>query len=72
MSAISDKFDRAFDDQNNLVASVITHLEKVEGKHVNNDILDDAISQVDSQGVLHSNTSAAPETSNETPVYGMW
>jgi hypothetical protein len=29
VSAISDKFERAFNDQNSLVASVITHLEKV-------------------------------------------
>jgi hypothetical protein len=71
LSAISDKFDRAFNDQNNLVASVITHLEKVEGKHISFDISDDHIPQVDSQGVLHQNTLAATGASSEVPMYIM-
>jgi hypothetical protein len=52
------------------VASVVTRLEKIEDKCVIN-ISDDGIPQVDSQGVLHSTTSAALETSPEAPVYGM-
>ena len=67
----STKFDSVFNDQNNLVASVITSLEKVEGKLVINDIHNDNIPQVDSQGVLHPTMSAAPGTSDESPVYGM-
>jgi hypothetical protein len=53
-----------------LVASVLTRLEKIDGKRVIN-IYNDSILQVDSQGVLHSTTSAALETSPEAPLYGM-
>jgi hypothetical protein len=70
LSAITDRFERAFNDQSSLVASVVTHLEKIEGKHVIN-ISNDGIPQVDSQGVLHSTTSAALEASPEAPRYGM-
>jgi hypothetical protein len=41
-----------------LVASVVTRLEEIEGKHIIN-ISNDGIPQVDSQGVLHATTSAA-------------
>jgi hypothetical protein len=34
LSTISDKFEHAFNDQNALFASVITRIEKVEGKHL--------------------------------------
>jgi hypothetical protein len=68
--AITNKFERAFNDQSSLVASVVTHLEKIEGKRVIN-IYNDGIPQVDSQGGLHSTTSAAPEASSEAPLYGM-
>jgi hypothetical protein len=54
-----------------MVASVITHLEKVKGKRVVNNIHDDHIPQVDSQGILHPNTSAALGASSEVPMYGM-
>jgi hypothetical protein len=70
LSAITDRFERAFNDQSSLVASVVNHLEKIEGKHVIN-ISNDGIPQVDSQGVLHSTTSAALEASPEAPRYGM-
>jgi hypothetical protein len=53
-----------------LVASVVTLLEKIEGKRVIN-ISNDGVPQVDSQGVLHSTTSAALEASPEAPLYGM-
>jgi hypothetical protein len=53
-----------------LVASVVTRLEKIEGKSIIN-ISNDGIPQVDSQGVLHSTTSAALEASPEAPLYGM-
>jgi hypothetical protein len=53
-----------------LVASVVIFLEKIKGKRVIN-ISNDGIPQVDSQGVLHSTTSAALETSPEAPLYGM-
>jgi hypothetical protein len=53
-----------------LVASVVTRLEKIEGKRVIN-ISNDGIPQVDSQGVLHSTTSAALEASPEVPLYGV-
>jgi hypothetical protein len=53
-----------------LVASVVTRLEKIEGKRVIN-ISNDGIPQVDSQGVLHATTSAAQEASPEVPLYGM-
>jgi hypothetical protein len=68
--SITDRFERAFNDHSSLVASVVTHLEKIEGKHVIN-ISNDGIPQVYSQGVLHSTTSAAPKTSPEAPIYGM-
>jgi hypothetical protein len=71
LSAISDRFERAFNNQNSLVASVATRLEKIEGKRVINNVIDDNIPQVDSQGVMHSTTSAAQESSPEAPVYGM-
>jgi hypothetical protein len=45
-------------------------LKKIEGKHIIN-ISNDGIPQVDSQGVLHSTTSAALEASPEAPLYGM-
>jgi hypothetical protein len=70
LSAITDRFERAFNDQSSLVASVVTHLEKIEGKHVIN-ISNDGIPQVDSHKVLHSTTSAAQEASPEVPLYGM-
>jgi hypothetical protein len=53
-----------------LVASVVTHLEKIEGKRAIN-ISNDGIPQVDSQGVLHATTLAAHEASPEVPLYGM-
>jgi hypothetical protein len=53
-----------------LVASVVTRLEKIEGKRVIN-ISNDGIPQVDLQGVLHSTMSAALEASPEAPLYGM-
>jgi predicted GTPase len=52
------KIERAFNDQSSLVASVVTRLEKIEGKRVIN-ISDNGNPQVDSQGVLHATTSAA-------------
>jgi hypothetical protein len=70
LSAITDRFERAFNDQSILGASVVTRLEKFEGKCVIN-ISNDGIPQVDSQGVLHSTTSAALEASPEAPLYGM-
>jgi hypothetical protein len=70
LSAITDRFERSFNDQRSLVASVVTRLEKIEGKRVIN-ISNDGIPQVDSQGVLHSTTSAALEASSEVPLYGM-
>jgi hypothetical protein len=70
LSAITDRFERAFNDQSSLVASVVTRLEKIEGKHVIN-ISNDGIPQVDSQEILHSTTSAALEASPEAPLYGM-
>jgi hypothetical protein len=70
LTAITDRFERAFNDQSSLVASVVTCLEKIEGKHVIN-ISNDGIPQVDSHGVLHSTTSAAQEASPEVPLYGM-
>jgi hypothetical protein len=70
LSAIIDRFERALNDQSSLVASVVTRIEKIEGKRVIN-ISDDGIPQIDSQGVLHSTTSAALKTSPEAPVYGM-
>jgi DNA-binding protein YbaB len=70
LSAITDRFERAFNDQSSLVASVVTLLEKIEGKRVIN-ISNDGVPQVDSQGVLHSTTSAALEASPEAPLYGM-
>jgi hypothetical protein len=62
--------ERVFNDRSSLVASVVTHLEKIEGKHVIN-ISNDGIPQVDSHKVLHSTTSAAQEASPEVPLYGM-
>jgi hypothetical protein len=70
LSTITDRFERAFNNQSSLVASVVTLLEEIEGKRVIN-ISNDGIPQVDSQGVLHSTTSAALEASPETPLYGM-
>jgi hypothetical protein len=70
LSNITDRFERSFNDQSSFVASVVTRLEKIEGKCVIN-IFDDDIPQVDSQGVLHSTTSATLETSPESPMYGM-
>jgi hypothetical protein len=71
LSTIFDKFECAFSDQNSLVASVITHLEKVEGKRVVNNIHNHNIPQVDSRGALHSTMSATPGASSEEPMYGM-
>jgi hypothetical protein len=70
LSNITDRFERAFSDQSNLVASVVTRLEKIEGKRVIN-ISNDGIPQVDSQGVLHATTSATRGASPEVPLYGM-
>jgi hypothetical protein len=70
LSAITDRFECAFNDQSSLVASVVTRLEKVEGKRVIN-ISNDGIPQVVSQGVMHSTTSAAQEASPEAHLYGM-
>jgi hypothetical protein len=70
LSNITDRFECVFNDQSSLVASVVTHLEKIEGKRVIN-ISNDGIPQVDSQGVLHATTSAAQEASCEVPLYGM-
>jgi hypothetical protein len=70
LSNITDRFECAFNDQSSLVASVVTHLEKIEGKRIIN-ISNDGIPQVDSQGVLHATTSAAQEASPEVPLYGM-
>jgi hypothetical protein len=44
LSAITDRFERAFNYQSSLVASVVTHLEKIEGKRVIN-ISNDGIPQ---------------------------
>jgi hypothetical protein len=71
LSTIFDKFECAFSDQNSLVASVITHLEKVEGKRVVNNIPNHNIPQVDSRGALHSTMSATAGASSEEPMYGM-
>jgi hypothetical protein len=62
LSAITDRFECVFNDHSSLVASVVSHLEKIEGKCVIN-ISNDGIPQVDSQGVLHATTSAAQEAS---------
>jgi hypothetical protein len=62
--------EHAFNDQSSLLASLVTRLEKIEGKHVIN-ISNDGISQVDSHRVLRSTTSAAHEASPEAPLYGM-
>jgi hypothetical protein len=70
LSTITDRFERTFNDQSSLVASVVTRLEKIEGKHVIN-TSNDGIPQVDSQGVLHSTTSVAQEASPEAHLYGM-
>jgi hypothetical protein len=70
LSAIIDRFERAFNVKSSLVASVVTRLEKIDGKQVIN-ISNDGIPQVDSQRVLHSTTSAALETLPEAPLYGM-
>jgi hypothetical protein len=70
LSNISDRFEHAFNDQSSLVASVVTRLEKVEGKCTIN-ISNNGIPQVDSQGVLHATTSAAQGASPEVPLYGM-
>jgi hypothetical protein len=70
LSAITNRFEHAFNDQSSLVASVVTLLEKIEGKCVIN-ISNDSIPQVDSQGVLHSTMSAALEASPEAPLYAM-
>jgi hypothetical protein len=67
---ITDRFERAFNDQSSLVTSVVILLGKIEGKRIIN-ISNDGIPQVDSQGVLHATTSAAQETSPEIPLYGM-
>jgi hypothetical protein len=69
LSNITDRFERVFNDQSSLVASV-TRLEKIEGKRIIN-ISTDGIPQVDSQGVLHATTSTAQEASPEVPLYGM-
>jgi hypothetical protein len=70
LSNITDRFERAFNDQSSLVASVITRLEKIVSKRIIN-ISNDSIPQVDSQGVLHATTSAAQEASPEVPLHGM-
>jgi hypothetical protein len=70
LTAITDRFECAFNDQSSLVASVVTHLEKIEGKCVIN-VSNDGLPQVDSQGVLHATTSAAQEASPKAPLYGM-
>jgi hypothetical protein len=43
LSSITDRFELAFNNLINLVASVVTHLEKIVGKHVIN-ISDDGTS----------------------------
>jgi hypothetical protein len=58
LSNITDRFEHAFNDQSSLVVSVVTHIEKIEGKRIIN-ISNDGIPQLDSQGVLHATTSAA-------------
>jgi hypothetical protein len=70
LSNITDRFERAFNDHSSLVDSVVTRLEKIEGKHVIN-ISDNGIPQVDSQGVLHATTSAPHGASPDVPLYGM-
>jgi hypothetical protein len=70
LSTITDRFECVFSDHSNLVASVVTHLEKFEGKRVIN-ISNDDIPQVDSQGVLYSTTSIELEASPEAPLYGI-
>jgi DNA-binding protein YbaB len=70
LSATTDRFERVFNDQSSLVASVVTRLEKIEGKRVIN-ISNDGITQVHSQWVLHPTMSAALEASPEAPLYGM-
>jgi hypothetical protein len=42
LSGITDRFERSFNDQSSFVASVVTRLEKIEGKCVIN-ISDDGI-----------------------------
>jgi hypothetical protein len=70
LPTITDRFERAFNNQSSLVASVVTRLEKIEGKHVIN-ISNDGIPQVDLQGVLHATTLAAQEASRGVHLYGM-
>jgi hypothetical protein len=50
---------------------MIARLEKIEGKSSSFNFPNDSIPQLDSQGVLQTNLSAASGTSIETPVYGM-
>jgi hypothetical protein len=71
LTEISDKFERAFSNQHSQVAKMITRLEKIEGKSSSFNFPNDSIPQLDSQGVLQTNLSAASGTSVEIPVYGM-
>jgi hypothetical protein len=69
LTALSDKFKRAFNIQHSQVASMITCLEKFEGESRSFNFSNDSIPQRDSQGVLQPNLSVALGTSIETPVY---
>jgi hypothetical protein len=71
LTELFDKFERVFSNQHSQVAKMITRLEKVEGKSSSFNFPNDAIPQLDSQGVLQTSLSAASGTSIETPVHGM-
>jgi hypothetical protein len=70
LTELSDKFERVFSNQHSQVAKMIARLEKVEGKSNSFNFPNDAIPQLDSQGVLQTSLSAASGTSIETPVHG--
>jgi hypothetical protein len=70
LTKLSDKFECAFSNQHSQVASMITRLEKVEGKSSSFNFPNYSIPQLDSQGVLQTNLSATSGTSIEIPVYG--
>jgi hypothetical protein len=69
--ALCNKFERVFSNQHGQVASMITLLEKVEGKSSSFNIPNDYIPQLNSHGVLQPNLLAVSRTSIEKPVYSM-
>jgi hypothetical protein len=71
LTELSDKFECAFSNQHSQVASMITRLEKVEGKSSSFNFPNYSIPQLDSQGVLQTNLSATSGTSIEIHVHGM-